>query len=144
MIDIADEKDLNKKLIKELCYPETRASLYNMIHDNKYTIYPPTVCKIPKDTPGEFREVYVNRDLDRIVLTLINDCLCEMCKDMIHPNCVSYQKGIGTQDVVKRISKEIVRLSINISMQNRFKKQIICKSDFSNIIEVQKLYKIMV
>ena len=135
MIEIADEKGLNKKLIKDLCYPEARASLYNMIHDNKYTIYPPTVCKIPKDTPGEFREVYVNRDLDRIVLTLINDCLCEICKDMIHPNCVSYQKGIGTQDVVKRISKEIVRLSINISTQNRFKKQIICKSDFSKYFD---------
>ncbi len=130
LIEIADEKELDKKLIKQLCYPEERAKLYQLIIEDKYTVFPPTVAKIPKDTPGEFREVYVNSDLDRIVLTLINDCLCEMFHDMIHKNCVSYQKGIGTQEIVQRISKEIVKLDKIISTN-----QIGYKSDFSKYFD---------
>lgn len=130
LIEIADEKKLNKKLIKQLCYPEERAKLYQLIIEDRYTIFPPTVAKIPKDTPGEFREVYVNRDLDRIVLSLINDCLCEMFHDMIHKNCVSYQKGIGTQEIVQRISREIVKMNKNTSVN-----QIGYKSDFSKYFD---------
>lgn len=130
LIEIAGEKELDKKLIKQLCYPEERAKLYQLIIEDKYTVFPPTVAKIPKDTPGEFREVYVNTDLDRIVLTLINDCLCEMFHDMIHKNCVSYQKGIGTQEIVQRISKEIVKLNEIIPTN-----KIGYKSDFSKYFD---------
>ena len=109
LLDNATEKGIDLKTIKELCYPQNRKWLFQVIWEDKYNIFPPHIAKIPKDN-GEFREVYVNEALDRIYLTLANDCLCELFKDMIHPNCVSYQKGIGTQAVVQHVSNEIVKL----------------------------------
>lgn len=110
LLDNATEKEIDLKTIKELCFPKNRMKLYKIIVDDEYNIFPPHLCLIPKDNPGEFREVYVNEARDRIVLTLINDCLCELFGDMIHKQCKSYQKGIGTQKVVKEISAEIVKL----------------------------------
>lgn len=107
----ADEKGINLSVLKQLCIPQTRVELYNAIKNCRYEIMPPHIARIPKDKPNEFREVYVNEAVDRIVLTLINDCLCELFTDMIHPQCKSYQKGIGCQEVVQTISKEICRLT---------------------------------
>ena len=111
LLDKATEKEIDLKTIKELCYPDNRKNLFMIILNDEYNIFPPHIVKIPKDDPGKFREVYVNEARDRIVLTLINDCLCELFSDMIHPQCKSYQKGTGTQKVVKEISEEIVRLN---------------------------------
>lgn len=105
------DKGLNKSLIRKLQNPIERSKLFNLIAHDKYQIVPPRVAKIPKDKPNEFREVYINTDLDRIVLSLINDCLFILFGDMVHKSCRSYQKGIGTQEVVKQISDEIVILS---------------------------------
>ena len=54
--------------------------------------------------------MYVNEALDRILLTLINDCLCELFSDMIHKSCKSYRKGTSTQNVVLEVSQKIVNL----------------------------------
>ena len=128
LLDNATEKEIDLTTIKELCYPENRMALFEVIYQDKYNIFPPRIALIPKDTPNEFREVYVNTPRDRIVLTLINDCLCEMFADMVHPQCKSYQKGIGSQKVVKEVSNEIVRLG-------KFKKHIGYKSDFSKYFD---------
>ena len=132
LLDNATEKEIDLKTIRELCDPQNREVLFEVIYQDKYNIFPPHIAKIPKDTPGEFREVYVNEARDRIVLTLINDCLCEMFGEMVHPQCKSYQKGIGTQKVVKEISQEIVRLS-------KFQNQIGYKSDFSKYFDTVKI-----
>ena len=110
MIKHAEEKNLDRKLIQDLCKPSERQKLFELIASDEYTVFPPRVSLVPKDTPGEYREVYINTDRDRIVLCLINDCLCDMFADMIHPQCKSYQKGIGTQKVVKEISQKIVEM----------------------------------
>ena len=128
LLDNATEKEIDLVVIKELCDPKNRRALFDLIHQDKYNVFPPHIALIPKDNPGEFREVYVNEARDRIVLTLINDCLCELFGYMIHPNCKSYQKGIGTQKVVKEISEEIVKLS-------KIKNQIGYKSDFSKYFD---------
>lgn len=127
LLDNATEKEIDLSVIKKLCYPQNRKALFQVIWEDKYNIFPPHIAKIPKDN-GEFREVYVNEARDRIVLTLINDCLCELFKNMIHPKCVSYQKGIGTQEVVQKVSNEIVRLS-------KIKNHIGYKSDFSKYFD---------
>lgn len=132
LIDNATEKEIDLKIIRELCYPEERKKLFTLIYEDKYNIFPPHIAKIPKDN-GEFRTVYVNEPRDRILLTLINDCLCELFSDMIHPQCKSYQKGIGTQKVVKEIGAEIVRL-------DKIKGgQIGWKSDFSKYFDTVKI-----
>ena len=110
MIKHAEEKNLDRKLIQDLCKPSERQKLFELITSDEYTVFPPRVSLIPKNEPGEYREVYINTDRDRIVLCLINDCLCDMFADMIHPQCKSYQKGIGTQKVVKEISQKIVEM----------------------------------
>lgn len=112
LVDDATAKGIELCTIRELCFPEKRNTLLTYIQNDKYNIFPPHIAKIPKDTPGEFREVYVNEGLDRIVLTLINDCLCELFSDMVHPQCKSYQKGIGTQKVVKEIAGKICRMNL--------------------------------
>lgn len=127
LLDNATAKGIDLSLIKELCFPSKRNAILNQIYEDKYTIFPPHIAKIPKDTPGEFREVYVNEGLDRIILTLINDCLSELFADMIHPHCKSYQKGIGTQQVVKEIACKISDMDI--------KGQIGWKADFSKYFD---------
>ena len=133
LLDNATEKGIDLKTIKKLCYPENRAKLFEIIKEDAYNVIPPRIAKIPKDTPGEFREVYVNEDRDRIVLTLINDCLCDLFGDMIHKQCKSYQKGIGTQKIVKEISEEIVKLD------KKVKGRLGYKNDFSKYFDNVKI-----
>lgn len=75
--------------------------MYVAMRDGKYQIAPPHTAQIPKDVPGEFRTVYINEPMDRVVLSIANDLLFETCKDMVHPACKSYQTGIGCGKVVK-------------------------------------------
>lgn len=109
MIDKADEKGLDMNLIRDLCHSKKRERLLQRIFEGKHDILPPRIALIPKDDKGQFRTVYINTDLDRIILTLVNDCLSILFKDMVHPNCVSYQKGKGTQEIVQKASNAILK-----------------------------------
>lgn len=100
-------KDIRKDQLYQLAKPEVRAVIYQAMKAGEYQISPPHTAKIPKDTPGEFRTVYVNEPIDRIVLSIANDLLFELCPDMIHPRCKSYQKGIGCGRVVQEVSRRI-------------------------------------
>lgn len=51
-------KDVPKNWLYQLCKPEVRLKMYEAIKNGKYEIAPPHTALIPKDTPGEFREVY--------------------------------------------------------------------------------------
>lgn len=106
----ADEKGIDKGELRKLCSPQMRLMFYKAIVSGNYEIAPPHIARIPKDN-GDFREVYVNENVDRIFLTLVNDCLCELFPDMIHKTCRSYQKGIGCQDTVQAVSREISKLA---------------------------------
>lgn len=126
---IASDKEINQKDIDDFCNPDYLRKLATVILSDEYNIFPPSIAKIPKDKPNEYREVYINQPRDRILLILINDVLNELFSDMIHLQCKSYQKGIGTQEVVQRISKEIV------AMDKSGIKQIGYKSDFSKYFD---------
>lgn len=106
----AVDKKISLKDVRVLSAPQNRFKLYEAIVTGNYEIMPPHIARIPKDN-GDFREVYVNENIDRIVLTLINDVLCEIFSDMIHKSCKSYQKGIGCGEVVQKVSKEITNKS---------------------------------
>ena len=99
------DKDIRKDQLYSLTSPKTRAEIYARIRDGRYVIAPPHTALIPKDKPGEFRTVFINEPMDRIVLSIVNDLLFELCPDMIHPNCKSYQKGIGCGKVVREVSR---------------------------------------
>lgn len=114
MVERANEKRINLTVLKQLATPQVRVRLYEAIKNEQYEIMPPHQIEIPKDD-GTMRLVYVNEDQDRIICTLANDCVMELFADMIHSSCVSYQKGKGTQEIVQRISGEIVKLNKNTS-----------------------------
>jgi hypothetical protein len=99
-------KGIDKGELRQLCGPETRMRLAMAILEDNYEIAPPHQALIPKDN-GEFRTVYVNENIDRIFLSIVNDLLFEWCSDMIHPACKSYQKGIGCGKIVQEITKNI-------------------------------------
>ena len=101
-------KGIDKGELRQLCGPETRVRLAMAILEDNYEIAPPHQALIPKDN-GEFRTVYINENIDRIFLSIVNDLLFELCSDMIHPACKSYQKGIGCGKVVQEITKNIKR-----------------------------------
>lgn len=105
-IEKAKIKDIDNSLLKSLCTPETRINIYNRIKNNNYSVMPPHEAQIPKDN-GEFRTVYANEGIDRVILSIFNDIIFEKCHDMIHPSCVSYQKGIGCGKVVQNVTRHI-------------------------------------
>ncbi len=99
------DKDIRKDQLYSLTDPKTRAQLYAAIRDGSYRIAPPHAALIPKDTPGEYRRVLVNEPIDRILLSIINEVLFELCPSMIHPACKSYLKGTGCGQVVREVSQ---------------------------------------
>ena len=100
------DKDMDKATMYSLTTPQARAEMYRRIRDGKYKIMPPHTALIPKDN-GEFRTVYINEPADRILLSIANDLLFEIMPEMVHPNCKSYQKGLGCGRVVQEVSARI-------------------------------------
>lgn len=107
-IEKAEMKDVDKSVLYKLCQKETRLRMYEAIVNGSYEIAPPHTAQIPKDTPGEFRTVYVNEAADRVLLSITNDLLFEMMGDKVHHSCKSYLKGVGCGRIVKEASRMIV------------------------------------
>lgn len=101
------DKDIRRADLLWLTNPENRMKMYRAIKDGSYEIAPPYSAKIPKDKPGEYRTVYINEPIDRILLSITNDLLFELTPDAIHPRCKSYLKGIGCGMVVQEASRAI-------------------------------------
>ena len=101
-------KDIPKNWLYQLCKPEVRERMYIAIANGEYEIAPPHTAQIPKETPGEYRTVYVNEPADRVLLSIANDILFEVMGDRVHPACKSYLKGVGCGKVVQEASRAIV------------------------------------
>ena len=101
-------KDVPKNVLYQLCKPEVRVRMYQAIANGTYEIAPPHTALIPKDTPGEFRTVYVNEGVDRVLLSIANDLLFELMPDKVHPRCKSYLKGVGCGKVVLEVRQQIL------------------------------------
>lgn len=99
-------KDIRKDQLIKLCDENTRCEMARRMIEGRYEIAPPHTAEIPKDN-GEFRTVYVNEPIDRIVLSIANDLLFELMPEMVHPACKSYQTGIGCGKVVKEVSRRM-------------------------------------
>lgn len=99
-------KGIDKGELYDLTKPVARAAMYVAIKSGAYEIAPPHTAKIPKDN-GDFRTVYVNEPMDRVLLSITNDLLFELTPEMVHPRCKSYQKGLGCGKVVKEVSAAI-------------------------------------
>lgn len=101
------DKDIRKEQLIRLTDEHTRLSIADAMLQGKYEIAPPHTAQIPKEN-GEFRTVYVNEPIDRVILSIANDLLFDLMPEMIHPSCKSYQRGIGCGKVVTEVSQRIL------------------------------------
>ena len=102
------DKHIDKGELRKLCTPEVRIALYNAIATDNYEIAPPHQAQIPKDN-GDMRIVYVNENVDRIFLSIVNNLFFEMFPEFVHFSCKSYQSGIGCGKVVQEVSKQVIK-----------------------------------
>ena len=128
-LDKGSLKGISTAVLREFMSPNGRKKLLMSLLDGTYHIKRPHTAKIPKDTPGEFRTVFVNEGEDRIFLSLVNDLFFEIAGDMVHPSCMSYQKGVGCAKIVTQMSKRIEEQS------GASHKVIGWKSDFSKYFD---------
>lgn len=106
-IDKGVLKDIRKDQLIRLTDEQTRQQIAGAMMQGKYEIAPPHTAQIPKEG-GEFRTVYVNEPIDRVLLGIANDLLFDLMPEMVHPACKSYQTGIGCGRVVTEVSHRIV------------------------------------
>lgn len=102
-------KDIRKDQLIRLADERTLLAMADAMRRGKYEISPPHTAQIPKDN-GEFRTVYVNEPMDRVVLGIANDLLFELMPEMVHPSCKSYQSGIGCGSVVTETGRRITEM----------------------------------
>lgn len=101
------DKHIDKGELRKLCSPEIRVAMYNAIVSDNYEIAPPHQAQIPKDN-GDMRIVYVNENVDRIFLSIVNNLFFEMFPEFVHKSCKSYQTGIGCGKIVQEVSRQVV------------------------------------
>lgn len=106
-LEVGVGKGIDKGELRALTSPEVRLAMYNCIVSDNYEIAPPHQAQIPKDN-GEFRIVYVNENVDRVFLSIVNNMFFELFPEFIHKSCKSYQSGIGCGKIVQEVSRQIV------------------------------------
>lgn len=112
-LEVGVDKHIDKGELRKLCSPEVRAAFYKAIVNDNYEIAPPHQVQIPKDN-GDMRIVYVNENVDRIFLSIVNNLFFEMFPEFVHNSCKSYQTGIGCGKIVQEVSKEMVKVKSKI------------------------------
>lgn len=112
-LEVGVDKHIDKGELRKLTSPEVRLALYNAIVSDNYEIAPPHQVQIPKDN-GDMRIVYVNENVDRIFLSIVNNLFFEMFPEFVHKSCKSYQSGIGCGKIVQEVSREMVKVKSKI------------------------------
>lgn len=111
-LEIGVDKHIDKGELRALTRPEVRIALYNAIKNDNYEISPPHEAAIPKDN-GDMRIVYVNENIDRIFLSIVNNLFFEMFPEFIHKACKSYTRGIGCGKIVQEVSRQVINTKGN-------------------------------
>ena len=106
-LELGVGKGIDKCELRKLTSPQVRLAMYNAIANDNYEIAPPHQAQIPKDN-GDMRIVYVNENVDRIFLSIVNNLFFEMFPEFVHKSCKSYQSGIGCGKIVQEVSRQIV------------------------------------
>lgn len=111
-LELGVGKHIDKGELRQLTTPEVRVALYQAIKNDNYEIAPPHQAAIPKDN-GDMRIVYVNENIDRIVLSIVNNLFFDMFPEFIHPACKSYTRGIGCGKIVQEVSRQVINIKGN-------------------------------
>lgn len=107
-------KGISKRDLYILTNSNTLMRMADAMMKGEYEVAPPYTAKIPKDKPGEFRTVYINQPIDRVLLSIANDLLFELTPEMVHERCGSYQKGKSCGRIVQGITQEITQVNNNV------------------------------
>ena len=105
-IATAVDKNMPYNELENYCSPAFLGKLYKLIRDNEYNIIPPHQQSIPKDDGG-VRIVYINENVDRIILSIINDMLFEFCPTLISERSKAYQTNLSCGKVVREVVSRI-------------------------------------
>ena len=108
-LEVGVDKHIDKGELRKLTSPKVRLAMYDAIVSDNYEIAPPHQVQIPKDN-GDMRIVYVNENVDRIFLSIVNNLFFEMFPEFVHKSCKSYQSGIGCGKVVQEVSRHMVKV----------------------------------
>ena len=108
-LELGVGKGIDKGELRKLTSPEVRLAMYNAIATDNYEIAPPHQAQIPKDN-GDMRIVYVNENVDRVFLSIVNNMFFELFPEFVHKSCKSYQSGIGCGKIVQEVSKNMVKV----------------------------------
>ena len=106
-LEVGVGKGIDKGELRKLTSPQVRLAMYNAIITDNYEIAPPHQAQIPKDN-GDFRIVYVNENVDRVFLSIVNNMFFELFPEFVHKSCKSYQSGIGCGKIVQEVSRCVV------------------------------------
>jgi hypothetical protein len=106
-LEVGVGKGIDKGELRKLTSPHVRVSMYNAIITDNYEIAPPHQAQIPKDD-GDMRIVYVNENVDRVFLSIVNNLFFEMFPEFVHKSCKSYQSGIGCGKIVQEVSRCVI------------------------------------
>ena len=112
-LEVGVGKGIDKGELKKLTSPQVRLAMYNCIVSDNYEIAPPHQAQIPKDN-GDMRIVYVNENVDRIFLSIVNNLFFELFPEFVHKSCKSYQSGIGCGKIVQEVSRQVVNTTSNV------------------------------
>lgn len=112
-LELGVGKGIDKGELRKLTSPEIRLAMYNAIVTDNYEIAPPHQAQIPKDN-GDMRIVYVNENVDRIFLSIVNNLFFEMFPEFVHKSCKSYQSGIGCGKIVQEVSRQVIKTDSNV------------------------------
>lgn len=107
-LELGVGKGIDKGELRKLTSPQVRLAMYNAIIADNYEIAPPHQAQIPKDN-GDMRIVYVNENVDRIFLSIVNNLFFEMFPEFVHKSCKSYQSGIGCGKIVQEVSRQMIK-----------------------------------
>ena len=107
-LELGVGKGIDKGELRKLTSPEIRLAMYNAIKNDNYEISPPHQAQIPKDN-GDMRTVYVNENVDRAFLSIVNNLFFELFPEFVHKSCKSYQSGIGCGKIVQEVSRQMIQ-----------------------------------
>lgn len=119
ILNKAADKSISQQLLQELCIPAMRSALLSRIESGDYVISPPSVVKIPKDN-GKLREIYVNKSLDRVILSLINYALSQLYADKLSSACKAYLAGSSCAKAVQEVAKQSYAFGYKLDLSKYF------------------------
>ena len=102
----AVDKTIPTALLEKCCSSAFRVKLFDQIARGEYHISPPAVQRIPKEN-GEYREIFVNTPIDRLVLAVANLAYYELYEDQLSDACMAYRKGRSCAKTVRNVSANI-------------------------------------